>query len=106
MPVVTIRGLLGSGAPTIGRLIADQLHVDYVDRKIISEVATRLKRNEQDIVDKEMPPGTVLGRIAEALGHSYGFEGVGLPPWEMPLNDTHYLQSLESIIRELAAGGS
>ncbi len=106
MPVVTIRGLLGSGAPEVGRLIADKLHVDYVDRQVIAGVATRLRRQEQDVIDKEMPPGTVLGRIAEALGHSYGFEGVGLPPWEMPLNDTQYLQSLESVIRELAAGGS
>ncbi|MBI2830958.1 MAG: cytidylate kinase-like family protein [Chloroflexi bacterium] len=106
MPVVTIRGLLGSGAPEIGKMVAERLHVDYVDRQIIGEVAARLRRKEQDVEDKEMPPGTLLGRIAEALGRSYGFEGVGLPPWEMPLDDAHYLQSLESVIKELAASGS
>lgn len=106
MPVVTIRGLLGSGAPEIGRQVADRLHVDYVDRQIIAEVAARLRRHEQDVVDKEMPRGSLLGRIAEALGRTYGFEGVGLPAWEAPLDNTRYLQSLESVIRELAASRS
>ena len=35
MSVVTIRGRLGSGAPEIGKLVADKLHADYVDREII-----------------------------------------------------------------------
>lgn len=34
MPVVTIRGRLGSGVPEIGRQVADRLRVDYVDREI------------------------------------------------------------------------
>ncbi len=106
MPVVTIRGLLGSGAPEIGRQVADRLHIDYVDREIIAEVAARLRRHEQDVVEKEMPRGGLLGRIAEALEHTYGFEGVGLPVWEMPLDDSRYLQSLESVIRKLAASRS
>ena len=38
MPVVTIRGQLGSGAPEIGKLIAEKLQCDYVDREIISQI--------------------------------------------------------------------
>jgi len=110
MSVVTIRGQLGSGAPEIGKKIADILHADYVDREIIAEVASRLHRQEQEVIAKEMPPTNLLGRIAEALEHSLpfgeGFEGAYLPAWEIPLNDNRYLQALESVVRELAQSQS
>jgi cytidylate kinase len=107
MSVVTIRGQLGSGAPEIGRQVADRLHADYIDREIIAEVAARLHRQEQDVIVKEMPPGSLMGRIAEALGRSgVGFEGVYLPTWEIPLDDTRYLRALESVVRELARSQS
>ncbi len=110
MPVVTIRGKAGSGASEVGREIARRLKVDFVDREIIAEVAARLQRQEPDVMAKEMPPTGLRGRVAEALGHSYamsgGFEGAYLPIWEMPLNDTRYLEALKSLILELAAGGS
>jgi cytidylate kinase len=106
MSVVTIRGHLGSGAPEVGRQIADKLHADYVDRELIAEVATRLQREEQEVIAKEMPPTSLLGRIAEALQHTYAFGdggmGAYLPISEMPLADSRYLQALESVVRELA----
>jgi cytidylate kinase len=110
MSVITIRGQLGSGAPEIGKQVAERLHIDYIDREIIADVAKRLKRSKEGIADKEMPPGTLLGRIAEALGRGFAMSGgsagmyVGayLPTWEMPLNDTRYLAGLESVIKELS----
>jgi cytidylate kinase len=106
MFVVTIRGQLGSGAPEVGRQIADRLHADYVDREIIAEVAARLHRQEQDVIAKEMPPSTFVGRIAEALGHNYAFgnayASAWLPTWEIPLGDTRYLEALKSVMREVA----
>lgn len=110
MALVTIRGDLGSGAPEIGRQIADLLQADYVDRKIIAEVAARLGREEQDVIEKEMPPSSLLGRIAEALERSVsfdvGFEGAYLPAWQIPLDNTRYFQTLESVIKELARSPS
>jgi cytidylate kinase len=111
MPLITIRGQLGSGAPEIGRAVADRLGVDYVDQKIIAEVATRLHRHEEEVIEKEMPPSSLLGRISEALDHgvAYGMvylEGAYLPVWEIPLDDTGYLQALESVVRELARSQS
>jgi cytidylate kinase len=106
MSVVTIRGQLGSGAPEVGREVAARLHADYIDREIIAEVAARLHRQEQDVLAKEMPPSNLLGRIAEALEHSYGFdvgfEGAYLPSWQIPLNDSRYFQALETVVKELA----
>ena len=104
MSVVTIRGQLGTGAPEVGKQIADRLHSDYVDREIIAEVAARLHRQEQDVIAKEMPPSSFLGRIVEALGRGggMGFEGAYLPLWQIPLDDMRYLEALKSVIKELA----
>ena len=110
MPVVTIRGRLGSGAPEIGKLVAGQLHLDYIDREIINEVAARLNLEEQDIIRKEMPPAKLQERIAEALARSYsvgdGIQGAYLPYSQIPLDDSSYLEALTSLIKELAEGHS
>ncbi|MDD5094465.1 MAG: cytidylate kinase-like family protein [Dehalococcoidia bacterium] len=108
MHTVTIRGQSGSRPAEIGRLVADRLQIDYVDREIIAEVASRLHRQKQDIAAKEMPSTSLLDRIAEALerSHAPGFGEVYLPTWETPLNDPQYLKALESAIKELAEGHS
>ena len=109
MSLVTVRGQLGSGAPEIGKKVAHKLHFDYVDREIIAEVAARLQREEHDVIAKEMPPGTLLGRILEALTSGYGGDVLGggyLPPELIPLGDTRYVKALESVVRELARGES
>ena len=110
MSIVTIRGPLGSGAPEVGKQIAEILHADYVDREIIAGVAARLQRQEHDVIAKEMPPSTLLGRIAEALDRGIpfgiGFEGAYLPIWQIPLDNTSYLEALKSVVRELARSQS
>jgi hypothetical protein len=107
MSIATIRGRLGSGAPEIGRQVADRLHADYVDREIIAAVAARLHRQEQDVTAKEMPPSSLLDHIAEALGRSgMYFEGAYLPAWEIPLDDTRYLEALQCVVKELAQSQS
>jgi cytidylate kinase len=102
---------LGSGAPEIGKKVAHKLHFDYVDREIIAEVAARLQREECDVVAKEMPPGTLLGRIAEALIGNYAvsepfYGGAYLPAELIPLGDARYVKALESVVREPARGES
>lgn len=106
MPVITIRGQYGSWATEIGGLIARKLNIDYVDREIIAGVAERLRMPNQSIEDKEMPPTTLLGRIAEALAKIPVDTGIYpdmySPVWEIPLYDTNYLSALEYIIKEMA----
>jgi cytidylate kinase len=106
MPVITIRGRLGSGAPEIGRIIADRLHIDYVDREIIAQVASRLNLSENDVLAKEIPPHTLRERIAIALKRGYktsvAIEGAYLPMTEIPLDDRRYLEALSTLVQELA----
>jgi cytidylate kinase len=106
MPLVTIRGPLGSGSPEIGKLVAERLHIDYVDREIIAKVAALLNRQEQDVTEKEMPRSGLFARIEKALERGYsaeiGFEGAYMHVWQIPLDDARYLNTLQSVIRELA----
>lgn len=107
MPVVTIRGQLGSGAPEIGHLVADRLEADYVDREIIAGVAERARRKSWQIEEKEMPPTTLAGRIVAALSHTspvgpLGPQAVYMPTWELPLDDHSYEEALIGVITELA----
>jgi cytidylate kinase len=106
MAVITIRGKIGSGAMEIGKLLAEKLHTDYVDRQIIAEVASRLHLQEQEVVAKEMPPTSLQERIAEALARGYsigdGIQGAYLPLWQIPLDDRRYMDTLTSFIKEIS----
>jgi cytidylate kinase len=114
MPVITIRGQMGSGAPEIGRMLAKRLNIDYIDREIIAEVAASLKRPTTDVARKETPPINLMERIREALSYSYPImtspEGahipVYLPVWEVPLDDERYFKSLELVVKKLAESQS
>jgi hypothetical protein len=111
MPVITIRGQFGSWANEIGELIAHKLKIDYVDRQIIAGVAQRLRQPSTSIEEKELPPSTLLGRVAEAMAKtSYMGDsvltGIYSPLWEIPIEDTKYLSGLEYVVRELAGGRS
>lgn len=114
MPVVTIRGNLGSGAPEIGRLVADILHIDYVDREIIAGVAEVFNRGEQDVIVKEMPPGSFLGRVLEYLEKYFPskpsddlkYLGAYLTNRVIPIDDTRYVTGLEHVIKDLASNSS
>ena len=107
MPVITVRGQFGSGAVEIGRLVAEKIGGDYVDREIIAHVAERLDLAHEHVVAREEPPGSIWGRIAHALEQSMGYYGGSIehmyaPAWQVPLGDTHYLEALTSVIMELA----
>lgn len=106
MAVITIRGQMGSGAPEIGMQLAEKLGISYVDREIIARVARRLKLTKEEIAEKEMPPSGIFDRLAEVLSTTYpvhpGIPDVGLPVWEIPLNDAGYLAELEHVIKSLA----
>ena len=106
MPVITIRGPRGSESHAIGELVAQRLGIDFVDWKIIADVAKQLRTTDQAILEKEMPPSTLLGRIAEAVKSNYAFDNGYLdmyqPLIELSLDDRNYLSGLQHVIQEMA----
>ena len=67
MPVITINGQMGSGAPEIGAQIAQLLKIDYVDRMIIARAANRLGATVEAVAEREQKPLTRTDRIARFL---------------------------------------
>lgn len=110
MPVITIRGQLGSGAPQIAKACAEALHINYVDREIITRVAERLQRPRQAVIAKEILPTTLSKRIAKALAEDFTRAGYSItsgPGQDNPfLDDLHYIRGLKTVFRELARSDS
>ena len=110
MPVITIRGQMGSGASEIGHQVARLIQGDYVDRQVIAEVAELLKRPEAQVEAKEQIPPQLLQRIMEplrkALTRSGSIDSAYLRTWEEPLDDAKYLDALESVVQGLALEGN
>ena len=67
MPVVTINGHFGCGAPEIGMEVARVLDLEYVDRLIIAEAANRLGATEDAVAERERRALTRVDRIARFL---------------------------------------
>jgi cytidylate kinase len=110
MPVITIRGQMGSGASTVARACAKALHLDFVDREIINKVAEKLQRPREAVIEKEVLPTTLSKRIAKAIGRDFTRVGYSLttgPGQDNPfLEDARYVRGLKSTIRELARSES
>jgi cytidylate kinase len=106
MPVITIRGLTGSGASDIGREVARMIKGDYVDRQVIAEVAELLKRPHKQVEAKERISPDLFKRIRRqlrrAIAGSHKIDSAYMRTWEDPLDDADYLDALESVIRDLA----
>ncbi len=67
MAVLTISGQAGSRAPEIGRLVAEQLHFDYVDREILVEAATALGVPMESVVPLDERTASLGERLAAML---------------------------------------
>jgi cytidylate kinase len=106
MPVITIRGQLGSGVPEIAREIARLLPGDYVDREIIESIAKLVGHPTDDVVAREHTPvrltQRIKGALESALARSGSMESAFTRNWKGHLNDAKYLDALKSVIQDLA----
>jgi hypothetical protein len=106
MPVITIRGLTGSGAHEIGHRIAGLIGGDYVDREVIAEVAELLKRPQEQVEAKEKIPARLFQKIVDplrrVLSRSGRIESAYTRTVDGPLNDADYISALEAVVRDLA----
>lgn len=109
MPVITIRGLTGSGVSEIGREIARLLRCDYVDREILEQVAQVMGHPVEQIEKKEQIPPRLLekmlGFFERAREKSGTTDSVYRRTWQDPVDDARYLYALESVIHDLALQG-
>ena len=53
MPVITVNGAIGSGAVPVGQMVAEQLHLDFVDRLVFTQAARLVGSPVGALIDKE-----------------------------------------------------
>ena len=104
--LVTIRGLLGSGAPEIGQDVARLIGGDYVDKKVLEEIAELTEQPLEEVQKQERVSPRVLDRILEAF--SGAAEKLNAPRngygkvWKEGPPDEKYLEALKMVIESLS----
>ena len=84
MPVITITGLIGTGAPEIGAEVAGKLGIDFVDRLILAEAAKKLGTTVAEVAERtERPPslGDRLAGFARNVLERSALAGGGADPY-------------------------
>ena len=114
MPVITIGRQFGAGGATVGRMLADKLGTDFLDSKIIDEVARRLQLPKEEVEAEDEHPGSLLARLLVALGSATSEPLIPpeatawTPPNAGPTFDTRkaVLSITQHVIQEAARAGN
>ena len=109
--VVTITRQLGSGGVEIGRKVARECGLHYVDHQIIDEVARRLGVQVQQAARQDEYTAGIAGQIFEALQRSSPFTANYSRLFEPPQvseqsKELAYLHLTQKVILELATQGN
>ena len=88
MTLITIDGQTGAGAPELGKIVAEKLGIDFIDRLVLSQIARRLGSvSVQRLDEYETRVPTFIDRITaiieEILARS-SISGMGGDPYFGP----------------------
>ena len=53
MTVITIEGRLGAGGPDLGRMVAKEMDLDFVDRLMLADIAKKIGATVTALADQE-----------------------------------------------------
>lgn len=107
--VVTIARQLGTGGAEIGRIVAQQAGLRYLDHQIIDEVATRLGVHVQQAAHQDEYTASIARQIFEALQGSSPFAvnyHALFDPASGQSQELAYLHLTQKVILELATQGN
>lgn len=114
MPVITIGRQFGAGGATVGHMLAERLHADFLDSNIIDEVARRLQVPKEEVEAEDEHPGSLLARLLVALGSASSEPLIPpeatawTPPNAAPTFDTRkaVLTITQHVLQEAARAGN
>ncbi len=109
--VVTISRQFGSGGAEIGRIVARESGLQYIDHEIIDEVARRLGVNVENAARQDEQTAGSVGHILEAIQSSNPFSmnyATLFTPAQMPAqaSELAYFRLTQKVILELATEGN
>ena len=114
MPVITIGRQFGAGGASVGHMLAERLKADFLDSRIIDEVARRLQLPKEEVEAEDEHPGSLLARLLVALGSASSEPLIPpeatawTPPNAAPTFDTRkaVLHITQHVIEEAARAGN
>ena len=87
MSVITIEGRLGAGGPDLGRMVAKELDLDFIDRLMLADIAKRVGATVTALADQERRVPTLASRFAQTIQrmlHRSAIAGMGGDPYFGP----------------------
>ncbi len=111
MPVITIAREFGAGGETVGRMLAERLDLEYLDGKIVDEVARRLKVPTDVVETYDEKTGGLLDRLLRQLATVDFSTPQDVAAWTPPHGELAWdprksvLAMTQEIIRRQAATG-
>ncbi len=132
MPVITIEGRIGSGTTEVGRAVARELGIDYVDRLMLADIARRVGTTVEALADSERRVPSRASRFAyliQRMLERSAVAGMGGDPYFGPgietllarpyhdlerppatsaeeVDERHFIDTTAEVINDLAEIGS
>ena len=132
MSVITIEGRIGAGAPILGRIVAEEMNLDFVDRLMLADIAKRVGTTVGALADQERRIPTIANRFAQAIQRMLqrsAVAGMGGDPYFGPgieqllarpysqmersptttaesIDERHFIATAKEVIRDLAEIGN
>ncbi len=132
MSVITIEGRLGAGGPDLGRMVAKDMDLDFIDRLMLADIAKRVGATVSALADQETRVPTLANRFAQTIQrmlHRSAVAGMGGDPYFGPgieqllarpysemeepphttaeeVDEQHFIDTANEVINDLAEIGS
>jgi cytidylate kinase len=132
LSVITIEGRLGAGGPDLGRLVAKELGLDFVDRLMLADIAKRVGATVTALADQETRVPSLANRFAQTIQrmlHRSAVAGMGGDPYFGPgieqllarpysemeeaphtsaeeIDEQHFIDTAAEVINDLAEIGN
>jgi CMP/dCMP kinase len=87
LTVITIEGRLGAGGPDLGRMVAKEMDLDFVDRLMLADIAKKVGATVTALADQESRIPSLANRFAQAIQrmlHRSAVAGMGGDPYFGP----------------------
>ena len=87
MTVITIEGRLGAGGPDLGRMVAKEMDLDFVDRLMLADIAKKIGATVTALADQESRIPSLTSRFAQSIQrmlHRSAVAGMGGDPYFGP----------------------
>jgi cytidylate kinase len=132
MSVITIEGRLGAGGPDLGRMVAKEMDLDFIDRLMLADIAKRVGSTVTALADQERRIPSLASRFAQTIQrmlHRSAVAGMGGDPYFGPgieqllarpysemeepphttaeeVDEKHFIETAAEVIKDLAEIGN